>query len=143
MDITQLYPGILKQCISVNAKAGDVLFFNSLVTHGPSDNLSPTPQLQCYPNLVPVDYLANSKEEVLDTWLNGTHPKRYGHFFTGNFYKKSVIHARSAWCHYSYPLGSIGRAIVGGISWTHTDVVQDLNVLFSGDEQQQSTLINR
>lgn len=143
MDITKLYPSILQQRVSVSAKAGDILFFNSLITHGPSDNLSPTPQLRCYPNLAPVNYLANPKEEVLDTWLNGTHPKRYGHFFTGNYYKRDVIHAHSARRHYIYQLCPIGKAIVGATLWTDIQVVRDLNTLFGSDKQQRDMLIKQ
>ena len=67
IDITKLHSNILKQCISVSAKAGDVLFFNSYITHRSFDNLSFVPQLQCYSNLVLINYLINFKEEILDT----------------------------------------------------------------------------
>ena len=142
MDITKLCPEILKQRISVCAKAGDVLFFNSLVTHGPSDNMSSNPQLRCYPNLAPVNTLANPPAEVLDTWLNGTHPNKYAHFFTGNQYKQNVLQSCSPRRHFCYPLGPIGKAIVGATSWTNTSVVQDLTTLFSGNTKSQKILID-
>lgn len=143
MDIVKICPQLEKERISINAKAGDVLIFNSLITHGPSDNHSSMPQLRCYPNIAPMDYLVNQPEEVLSTYLNGTHPTRYGHFFTGNFYKENVIHARSSRRHYSYPLNSIGRALVGAISWTDNCLVQELKDLFNNDQQIQDTIIQQ
>ena len=77
MDITKLCPGIKKQRISIKANAGDVLVFNSLLPHGPSDNLSSQVQMKCYPNLAPLNYLANPQAEVLATYTNGAHPKNY------------------------------------------------------------------
>jgi len=111
---------------------------STLIPHGPSDNNSSVPQLRCYPNLAPVGHLVNPPEEVLSTYLNGTHPARYGHFFTGNCYKESIIHARSSRRHYVYPLCPIGRALIGAISWTDPVVVQDLCNLFSSDKQRQN-----
>lgn len=143
MDITKLYPSILEQGTTFTAKAGDVLFFNSLVTHGSSDNLSAAAQLRCYPSLAPLNSLPNPPEEVLDTWLNGTHPKRYAHFFTGNQYKQQVLQSQSARRHYCYPLGPIGKAIVGATTWTDNSVVRDLTILFSGNEEQQKKLIEQ
>ena len=87
MNITKLHPNILKQHISINAKTSDVLFFNSFITHRSSNNLSSVPQLQCYSNLVLINYLINSKEKILDTWFNRTYLKKYRHFFTENQYK--------------------------------------------------------
>lgn len=115
MDITKLCPGIKKQRISIKANAGDILVFNSLLPHGPSDNLSSQVQMKCYPNLAPLNYLANSQAEVLATYTNGAHLTNYSHFFTGNCYKENVIHARSSCPHHVYPLCPIGQALVGAI----------------------------
>lgn len=142
MDITKLHPNILEQKISFPAKAGDVLFFNSLITHGTSNNSSSSPQLRCYPNLAPLNLLPNPPEEVLDTYLNGTHPKKYAHFFTGNNYKETIAHAQSTRRHFHFPLGQIGKAIVGATPWTSNFVVQELTILFSGNVTEQNKLIN-
>ena len=91
----------------------------------------------------PENYLVNPRNEVLDTYLNGTHPRRYGHFYTGNTYKKNVIFARSLRPHITYPLCSIGRALVGAATWTDPVVMRDVYALFNGTEKQQTDMIQK
>ena len=141
MNICELWPELLKDKITLDVKAGDVLIFNSFITHGPSDNNSDSPQLCCFSNLAPYGYLTNPPTEVLAIYLNGTHPKNYAHFFTGNSYSQSVIHARSPRPHQMYPLDLIGRALVGAESWTDPVVIDALFTLFSSTENEQIAFI--
>ena len=143
MDILKLAPELMDRRISITAKAGDVLLFSSLITHGSSDNNSTIPHLRCYPSMAPDGYLSNHRAEVLYTYLNGTHPARYAHFFTGNEYNSNVKHARSSRPQHSYQLGAIGRALVGAASWTDPVVVQDLQVFFSSNKQQQNQIVRQ
>jgi hypothetical protein len=142
MDITVLHPALLEKHIHIQANPRDVLLFHSFVTHGSGENHSHEPVLCCFPIIAPVDYLSNPLQDVLSTYLNGTHSTRYAHFYTGNKYKFNVRYAETLIPHIAYPLGAIGKAFVGAARWNDQTVVSELYKLFNEGENQQADLIN-
>lgn len=143
MDITALRPELRQERVAIAAKAGDVLIFHPRVTHGTSDNSSSTPHLRCYPILAPMNVLPNSREEVMQTYTTGTHPKRYAHFYTGNQYHQTVAFARSTRPHFIYPVNHIAGALLGVQQWNNTEVEYNLCALFSSNKQLQQAFIDK